>query len=104
MARALGAVGREKPVTEKVQAYVGAVLPDVAAHAPELAAAVSVDAVRYAVQVVAGVNFFVKVKFVLGGGKQTFAHLRIYRDLKGNVSLSAVQTGKTADDAITYFD
>jgi len=49
--------------------------------------------------VVAGQNFFVKID--VGDGE--FVHARIYRDLKNNLSVHSVQTGKSAHDEIAYF-
>ncbi|KAF4522517.1 hypothetical protein B566_EDAN002603 [Ephemera danica] len=53
----------------------------------------------YKTQVVAGTNFFVKVH----AGSDSFLHLRIYRDLKGTVSLHGVQEKKSVADELTYF-
>ena len=50
-------------------------------------------------QVVAGTNFFVKID--VGGG--AFIHARLFRDLKGAVSVNAVQTDKNEHDPIEYF-
>ena len=51
-------------------------------------------------QVVAGVNYFVKVK--VGEGDE-YAFLRIY-DRFGDVQLTSFQLGKTASDPIAYFE
>ncbi len=51
-------------------------------------------------QVVAGMNFFVKVHI----GDERFVHVRIYRDLRDNVSLHGVVADKTRSDAVEYFD
>jgi len=55
--------------------------------------------VSYATQVVAGVNYFVKLTSPEGH----FLHARIFRDLQSNVSVHSVQTDKTETDEITYF-
>ena len=58
----------------------------------------SVEVVEAKKQVVAGMNYFVKVH--LGDGE--YAHLRIY-DHFGDVELASVQLFKTKDDALEYF-
>jgi len=50
-------------------------------------------------QVVAGVNYFVKID--VGGGQ--YIHARIYKDLQQNLTLNSVQTGKSLGDPIQYF-
>ena len=50
-------------------------------------------------QVVAGINYFVKVQV----GPEEFAHLRIY-DRFGDVSLAGIQLGKAKADEIGYFE
>jgi len=55
--------------------------------------------VNYATQVVAGVNYFVKID--VGGGQ--YVHARIYKDLQQSITLNSVQTGKSRDDPIQYF-
>ena len=60
------------------------------------------EAKSFKSQVVAGVNYFVKVD--VGGGK--FVHLRIYQPLPHTgepPKLDGIQLNKTADDEITYF-
>ena len=52
-------------------------------------------------QVVAGMNYFVKVCTDHAAGEHI--HVRIYRDLKGDVSLHSVQEGKGHEDPIEYF-
>lgn len=56
-------------------------------------------AVSYATQVVAGVNYFIKVQV----SSTECVHIRVYQDLQQHRSLTAVQDGKTLDDPITYF-
>merc|ERR1712038_324188 len=50
-------------------------------------------------QVVAGTNFFAKVQIADG----EHLHLRIYRNLQGQIELHSLQEGKTEEDAIEYF-
>jgi len=53
---------------------------------------------EYSTQVVAGINYFVKIDV---GGE--FIHARIYKDLKQNLSVNKIQTGKNATDPLEYF-
>lgn len=55
--------------------------------------------IEYATQVVAGINYFIKV--YIGDG--SFIHIRVHRDLKGNLSLHSVETDKTLEAPIAYF-
>ncbi len=50
-------------------------------------------------QVVAGVNYFVKVD--VGGG--AFVHVRIFDHFSGTHTLHSVQDGKSAADRLVYF-
>ena len=50
-------------------------------------------------QVVAGLNYFIKVN--VGGGK--YVHLRVYQDLQQNVQLAGYQLDKEKDSSLTYF-
>eukprot|EP01117_Protostelium_nocturnum_P003331 TRINITY_DN142_c0_g1_i2.p1 TRINITY_DN142_c0_g1~~TRINITY_DN142_c0_g1_i2.p1 ORF type:complete len:133 (+),score=40.74 TRINITY_DN142_c0_g1_i2:84-482(+) len=53
----------------------------------------------YATQVVAGTNFFLKVKVDNG----EYVHVRVYRDLSQAHSVHSVQEGKSSSDALAYF-
>jgi len=55
--------------------------------------------VHYKTQLVAGTNFFVKVKI----GEGDFVHARIYRDLQGAVTLHSIEDPKAEGDDLTYF-
>ena len=62
-------------------------------------------AISFKSQVVAGINFFVKVEVDVGGGGK-FVHLRVYQPLPHTgepPKLDGIQLNKTADDEITYF-
>jgi lysyl-tRNA synthetase class 2 len=61
--------------------------------------------VSYKSQVVAGKNFFLKAKFAAVGEKvpDRYLHLRVFRNLKQEYSLVAVQEGKQLSDPIEYF-
>ncbi|XP_075448983.1 cystatin-A-like [Ascaphus truei] len=56
-------------------------------------------AVKYASQVVAGINYFVKVD--VGGNE--FLHLRIFEDLQGKLHLTSYQKNKTLSSPLSYF-
>ncbi|OBS81004.1 hypothetical protein A6R68_20801, partial [Neotoma lepida] len=60
------------------------------------------EAVEYKTQVVAGVNYFIKVD--VGNGH--YAHLKVFKGLPGQndgLELSGYQTNKTKEDELTYF-
>ncbi|XP_065667799.1 cystatin-A isoform X1 [Hydra vulgaris] len=60
------------------------------------------EAVSYKTQVVAGTNFFIKVKT----GDNRFIHLRVFRPLPPNFEnfqLHSVQENKSHEDEISYF-
>ncbi|NXA44279.1 CYTA protein, partial [Eudromia elegans] len=60
------------------------------------------QAIEYRTQVVAGTNYFIKVKVSDG----TYVHLRVFQSLpfeNQGPSLTSYQTGKTRDDPLTYF-
>ncbi|MEE6473396.1 hypothetical protein FKM82_009998 [Ascaphus truei] len=53
---------------------------------------------QYATQVVAGINYFIKVDV----GCEEFLHLRIFRDLEGELLLSSYQKCTRKDTPLTY--
>ncbi|XP_038071266.1 cystatin-A-like [Patiria miniata] len=57
------------------------------------------EAKLYRYQIVAGINYFVKVD--TGDGK--FVHVRLYKSLQGEVELNSIQDGKTETDKLEYF-
>ncbi|KAL5457227.1 hypothetical protein EMCRGX_G034472 [Ephydatia muelleri] len=56
-------------------------------------------AVQYATQVVAGLNYFIKVHV----GHNDYVHLRVFKSLKGDLSLASYKLGLTSADPLTYF-
>ncbi|NXF36771.1 CYTA protein, partial [Nyctibius bracteatus] len=59
-------------------------------------------AIAYRTQVVAGINYFIKVQVC----DDSYAHLRVFQSLPRDnegPSLVSFQTGKTRDDPLTYF-
>ncbi|XP_057621476.1 cystatin-A [Chionomys nivalis] len=60
------------------------------------------EATEYKSQVVAGVNYFIKVDV----GNGNYIHVKVFQGLPGqdeDLVLSGYQTNKTKDDEITYF-
>ncbi|EAL61538.1 cystatin A1 [Dictyostelium discoideum AX4] len=58
-----------------------------------------VEPVSYKTQLVAGTNYFIKVKTPAG-----FAHARVYKDLQQNHSVHSVKAdGITEESEIVYF-
>ncbi|CAH3044746.1 unnamed protein product [Porites lobata] len=60
-------------------------------------------AISYKTQVVAGINYFIKVHV----GGPSYVHLRVFQSLPvagSTLTLSAIKTGMTKDDPINYFD
>ena len=53
----------------------------------------------YKTQVVAGTNYFVKVHMY----DNMYFHLRIYRNLSGDISLHSYHTDKSVKDDISFF-
>ncbi|KFQ61330.1 cystatin-A [Pelecanus crispus] len=59
-------------------------------------------AIVYRTQVVAGINYFIKVQ----DGDDDYVHLRVFQSLpheNQGPSLVSFQSGKTRDDPLTYF-
>ncbi|XP_032061943.1 cystatin-A-like isoform X1 [Aythya fuligula] len=62
------------------------------------------QAIVYRAQVVAGINYFIKVQ--ISDFDTGYAHLRVFEALpqkKQGPSLVSYQTGKTRDDPLDYF-
>ena len=57
------------------------------------------ECVEYATQMVAGTNFFLNIN----RGDGNHVHARVYRNFSNHFELVAVQAGKSADDALEYF-
>jgi len=98
-----GSIGLEHPATEKTREIVADALPAMSDFSAGLASTKEWEAISYAKQVVAGINYFVKVRFQLSDNSETIAHLRIYKPLRGKVKLVDIQTEKSLTDPITYF-
>lgn len=92
-----GGIGEVKEATEEVQSLLDQVKSDVEEAGGKTFE--TFTAVSFKTQVVAGVNYFVKVK--VGEGK--YIHVRIYKHFSGTVSFSSFQDDKTEEDPIEYF-
>nr|XP_039267788.1 cystatin-B-like [Styela clava] len=57
--------------------------------------------IAYKTQVVAGMNYFVKVQ--VGSGEKDYIVLRIFKSLEGEATLSNLQKDQTKDSPIEYF-
>ncbi|XP_032755163.1 cystatin-A-like [Rattus rattus] len=59
------------------------------------------EAVEYKTQVVAGINYFIKMDM----GHDCFTHIKVFKGLSenGDLKLTGYQTNKTRDDELTYF-
>ncbi|KYQ99748.1 cystatin A2 [Tieghemostelium lacteum] len=92
----IGGLSKLKPADDQVREVLTKVKGQVEA---KLAREYCIfDAISYKSQVVAGTNFFIKVKTNDG-----YIHLRVYRDLENVCKLVSLQEGHSMDDEITYF-
>ncbi|XP_056410426.1 cystatin-B-like [Hyla sarda] len=95
-----GGLGSVKPATEEVQGICEQVKTEVEEkHGKKYP---TFQATEYKTQLVAGMNFFVKVHV----GDEEYLHLRVYKTLPHDgekLSLTAVQAGKTKADEIVHF-
>ncbi|KFO06837.1 Cystatin-A, partial [Balearica regulorum gibbericeps] len=60
------------------------------------------EAIEYRTQVVAGINYFIKVRV----SDDNYVHIKVFQSLpheNQGPSLVGFQTGKTRDDPLTYF-
>lgn len=108
--RLVGGVGDEKEVDDDVKGVVASLSDSIKTAAftsltqsGENADATkfknsSIDVLSYKTQVVAGLNYFVKVRI---DGK--IFHLRIYKHFSGSLELSKVAGPKPESDPIAYF-
>jgi cystatin-A/B len=59
------------------------------------------EVVSYCTQLVAGLNYFIKVK--VGDGENDYIHIRVYQTLSQETSLSGIQLDISRDAPIEYF-
>uniref|UniRef100_A0A8W8LK70 Cystatin domain-containing protein n=1 Tax=Magallana gigas TaxID=29159 RepID=A0A8W8LK70_MAGGI len=97
-----GGLGRTKNATPQTQRLVDSVRDEIIGQLPlgyDREQPLRLTAVSYRDQVVAGVNYFIKVET----GFNRFIHVRIYKDLRGGASVTSVQLEKSLADPIEYF-
>ncbi|XP_014675874.1 PREDICTED: cystatin-B-like [Priapulus caudatus] len=94
-----GGIGTESEANEEVQSVVDQVKSAAETKTGKQFAVFT--AKKYTTQVVAGMNYFVKVHV----GDDSYVHVRVYMPLpgQGELQLHSVQEGKQHTDPITYF-
>ncbi|KAG2382615.1 hypothetical protein C9374_005195 [Naegleria lovaniensis] len=91
-----GSIGNEHPADEEVKQVIDAVKGEVEQKLGKTLQ--KYEALKYATQVVAGTNYFVKVDT-----GDDVVHLRIYVHFSGSKQLHGVKTGETATSPIQHF-
>ncbi|NXN98635.1 CYTB protein, partial [Rhinopomastus cyanomelas] len=95
-----GGLSETKPATPEVQHLVNQVKTQFESRENRTFGVFK--AVVYRTQVVAGINYFIKVQV----SADSYVHLRVFEGLpheNQGPSLVSFQTGKTRDDPLTYF-
>ncbi|XP_062450835.1 cystatin-A-like [Rhea pennata] len=95
-----GGLSDTEPATPEVQDIVHQVKPQFESMVNEKYGIFK--AIEYRSQVVAGVNYFIKVQV----SDSMYVHLRVFESLpheNQGPKLVSYQTGKTRDDPLTYF-
>ncbi|KFP54738.1 Cystatin-A [Cathartes aura] len=95
-----GGLSETKPATPEVQHIVNQVKPQFESRENKTYGIF--EAIVYRSQVVAGINYFIKVQV----SDVDYVHLRVFQSLpqeNQGPSLVSFQTGKTRDDPLTYF-
>jgi cystatin-A/B len=59
-------------------------------------------AITYATQVVAGLNYFIKVQ--IDPARDECLHLRVYKNLQQQLELVGIQKSRHLTDDLSYFD
>eukprot|EP00075_Anas_platyrhynchos_P016267 XP_027305520.1 cystatin-B-like isoform X4 [Anas platyrhynchos] len=98
----LGGLSETKPATPEVQHIADQVKADFERR--EDRTFDIFQAIVYRTQVVAGMNYFIKVQ--ISNSDTGYVHLRVFQALpheKKDPSLESYQTGKTRDDPLEYF-
>ena len=94
----VGGVGAVKPADDNAKSVLSQALPQIVAQLPQFANAAA-ELVSYSTQVVAGLNYFMKIRF----GADKFVHARVWLSPAQEVTLHSVQENKTLDAPINYF-
>ncbi|XP_021529657.2 cystatin-A [Aotus nancymaae] len=95
-----GGLSEAKPATPEVQEIVDKVKPQLEEKTNEKYE--ELQAVEYKTQVVAGTNYYIKVR----AGDNRYMHLKVFESLPGqneDLVLSGYQTDKSKDDELTGF-
>ncbi|XP_014812780.1 PREDICTED: cystatin-A-like [Calidris pugnax] len=95
-----GGLSDTKPATPEIQDIANKVKPQF--ESKENRTYGIFKAIKYRSQVVAGVNYFIKVQV----SDTNYVHLRVFEALpveNQGLKLESFQTGKTRDDPIEYF-
>lgn len=92
-----GSIGDSKPADAEAQQVADAVRPVVQEQTKKSYEVYEV--LSYKTQLVAGLNFFLKVKTA----DNNCLHLRVYKNLQGEISFHSLQEDKGIDDEIAYF-
>ncbi|KAK4288118.1 hypothetical protein Pmani_038835 [Petrolisthes manimaculis] len=94
-----GGASPEQPPNDQVQQIINNVREEVE---KELGHSVTeFSLISYKTQVVAGTNYFAKVD--IGEGEDSMVHIRVYKNLGGNVSLHSIQYPKSRNHSVEYF-
>ncbi|XP_071541644.1 cystatin-A-like [Panulirus ornatus] len=92
-----GGLTAEKPPSDKVEQLLQTVKGQVE---EKLGRAIGqFKLVSYKTQVVAGINYFAKMDI----GEEELLHVRVYQNLKQNLSLDGIQHPKGREEEIEYF-
>ncbi|CAM9684026.1 unnamed protein product [Bubo scandiacus] len=95
-----GGLSDTKPATPDVQHIINQVKPQFESRVNRTYGIF--QAIVYRTQVVAGINYFIKVQV----SDTEYVHLRVFQSLpheNQGPSLVNFETGKTRDDPLTYF-
>ncbi|XP_066097933.1 cystatin-A [Saccopteryx bilineata] len=95
-----GGLTKAKPATPEIQDIVNEVKPQLEEETNETYE--EFEAVEYKTQVVAGVNYFIKVRV----GQDIYIHIKVFKPLpqqQQSLKLTGYQTDKSKDDELTGF-
>eukprot|EP00762_Andalucia_godoyi_P005935 ANDGO_00072.mRNA.1 Cystatin-A3 len=93
-----GTTAARAPVSEDHE-LVGKIRADL--EAPRDSKFSHFECLSVASQVVAGINYFFKI--LIDAEKGECVHVRVYKDLQGNVKIAGIQEHKSREDELKYF-
>ncbi|XP_028581406.1 cystatin-A-like [Podarcis muralis] len=93
----LGGLSPTKPTTPEIQAIADQVKCQLEAKVNQ--AFNLFEVTEFRTQVVAGTNYFLKVRYA----EDKYAHLRVFQNLSGDLTLHGYELNHTRTDPITYF-